>query len=72
MGVRFVFFALLGTDYFGFTNYMVPVPTVHIGFPVHISTIYGRKCRNTSIGLIMNTTGVLLAAHSYRSGRPSC
>ena len=41
-GVRFVFFALLGTDYFDFTNYMVPVPSVHI---VHISTIYGRKCQ---------------------------
>ena len=68
MGVRFVFFALLSTDYFRFINYMVRVPTVHIGFPVQISTIYGRKGRNTSIGLIMNTTGVLPAAHSYRSG----
>ena len=68
MGVRFGFFALLGTDYFGFTIYMVPVPSVHTGFPVQISTIYGRKCRNTGIGLIMNTTGVLPAAHSYRSG----
>ena len=29
MGVRFVFFRRLGTGYFGLTDYMVPVPTVH-------------------------------------------